>query len=209
MGTFLGYMIFSTFDGLAVYALILYIFRIQLMNYIWPVVLMITATNLQSFIIRDEFALTAISPIINVGLTILFLAIFIRIPIIWSVVMTITGYTAFIVLQTLLILLSDDYLSLSQLQEFVWKGYLLQSITGLSGVAIGFFLYKMGYGFSFEFEKLRIKWERIFVILLLLSCLIVLCVMMYFKQIFMNLLVFAIALFIFLSYSLRKEESEW
>jgi len=179
------------------------------MNYIWPVVLMITATNLQSFIIRDEFALTEISPIINVGLTILFLAIFIRVPIIWSVVMTITGYTAFIVLQTLLILLSDDYLSLSQLQEFVWKGYLLQFITGLSGVAIGFFLYKMGYGFSFEFEKLRIKWERIIIILLLLSCLIVLCVMMYFKLIFMNLLVFAIALFIFLSYSLRKEESEW
>ncbi|RED75388.1 hypothetical protein [Cohnella phaseoli] len=209
MGTFLGYMIFSTFDGLAVYAFILYIFRVDLMKFIGPILLMITATNVQSFIIRDELALTAISPIFNIILTILFLAIFIRIPFIWAIVMTVTGYTAYVLLQTLIILLSDDYMSIDQIQEFVWRGYLLQCITGIVGVAIGWLLYKMGYGFSFEFEKLRLKWERVFIILFLLCFLSVLCVIMYFKVVFTNLIVLAVALFIFLTYAFRKEESKW
>jgi len=202
-------MIFSTFDGLAVYAFILYIFRVDLMKFIGPILLMITATNVQSFIIRDELALTAISPIFNIILTILFLAIFIRIPFIWAIVMTVTGYTAYVLLQTLIILLSDDYMSIDQIQEFVWRGYLLQCITGIVGVAIGWLLYKMGYGFSFEFEKLRLKWERVFIILFLLCFLSVLCVIMYFKVVFTNLIVLAVALFIFLTYAFRKEESKW
>ncbi|RKP49838.1 hypothetical protein D7Z26_18570 [Cohnella endophytica] len=209
MGTFLGYMSFSMIEGLAVYALILYIFRIQLMNFIWPVVLMITVTNLQSFFIRDELELTAISPIINIIFTILFLAIFIRIPIIWSMVMTITGYIAYALLQTLIILLSNGYLSLGQAQEYVWKGYLIQLIAGVLGTAIGWLLYKFGYGFSFEFEKLRLKWERILVILLLIGFLVGLVVMIYFKAIFANFVVLVVALLIFLSYSLRKDQSEW
>lgn len=208
MGAFLGYMSFSLIEGLAVYALILSIFRFPFMKFIWPIVLMVTATNLQSFFIRDELALTTISPIINSVITILFLAIFMRIPVIWSMVMTVTGYLAFGVLQSSIIMLSNGYLSLGQAQEFVWKVYLIQLITGVLGTSISWLLYKLGYGFSFEFEKLRLKWERAFVILLLIGFLIGLGIMMYFKAIFTNFIVFAIALFIFLSYSLRKEQSE-
>jgi len=209
MGTFLGYMSFSMIEGLAVYALILSIFRFPFMKFIWPIVLIITVTNLQSFFIRDELQLTAISPIINLIITILFLAIFMRIPIIWSMVMAITGYIAFILIQTSVILFSDGYLSLSQAQEFVWKGYLIQLITGAIGIAIGWLLYKFGFGFSFEFEKLRFKRERILIISLLVGFLIALGVMMYFRAIFTNFLLFAVALFIFLSYSLRKDQTKW
>jgi len=208
MGTFLGYMSFSMIEGLAVYALTLSIFRFPFMKFIWPIVLMITVTNLQSFFIRDELQLTAISPIINVIITILFLAIFMRIPIVWSMVMTVTGYISFALIQTLIVLLSDGYLSLSQIQDYSWKGYQLQLITGVVGMAIGWLLYKFGFGFSYEFEKLRFKWERVLIIVFLIGFLIGLVIVMYFKVIFTNFLIFAIALFIFLSYSLRKDQSE-
>lgn len=209
MGTFLGYMSFSLIEGLAVYALIFSIFRVPFMRFFWPVVLMVTVTNLQSFFIRDELQLTAISPIINLIITILFLAIFVRIPIIWSMIMTVTGYIAFTLLQTSIILFSNGYLSVDQIQEFVWKGYLLQLITGVIGIAIGWVLYKFGFGFSFEFEKLRFRRERVLIIVLQLVFLIALGAMMYFRVVFTNFLILAVALFIFLSYSLRKDQSEW
>ena len=209
MGAFLGYMSFSMIEGLAVYTLILSIFRVPIIRFLWPIVLMVTVTNLQSFFIRDELQLTAISPIINVIITILFLAIFIRIPVVWSIVMTITGYISFALVQTLIVLLSNGYLSLNQIQNVSWKGYQLQLITGVVGMAVGWLLYKFGFGFSFQFEKLRFKWERFFIIIFLVCFLIGLVVVMYFKAIFTNFLIFAVALFIFLSYSLRKDQSEW
>jgi hypothetical protein len=208
MAEFLGYMFFSLVEGLAVFAFMFYIFRFDLFKYILPVIVVISVINLQSYFIREELTLLSISPVINLILTILFLAVYLRIPIIWSMLMTITGYIAFGVLQNIIVFISFGYLSIQEVQSSIWKGYLLQAFSGFIGFAIGWILYKRGLGFAFEFERLRYSWERISLIVVNLTFLVVLFIMMSFKSVFTNLLVLAFALFAFLIYSLKREVNE-
>ncbi|MCD9023290.1 hypothetical protein [Cohnella silvisoli] len=208
MADFLGYMFFSLLEGISVYALMFYIFRIDFMKYIGKFVIVISIINLQSYFIREDLSLQSIAPIINLVITIFFLLIFIRLPLIGAVLMTITGYLAFIALQTLIIISSDGYLSLSESQSFVWKGYLVQSLTGFIGFGIGWLLYKFGVGFSYEFEKYRYEWERGAIVAAGTVFLVALGLMMYFKAVFTNLLILLLALLISLIYSIKKDASE-
>lgn len=205
MGEFAGYMLFSLIEGMAVFALSLYIFRFDLKKYLWPTVIVITAINLQSFVIREELSLKFISPVINIVFMLLFFTIYLRIPFLWSTLMTVTGYMAFGVIQNLFVFLSFGYLSIHEVQSTIWKGYLLQTLSGFLGFAIGWVLYQRGLGFAYEFEKLRFSWERVIIILVTIVFLIALAIMMYFKSVFTNLVVLAVSLFFFLIYSLRKE----
>jgi hypothetical protein len=208
MNDFLGFMFFSLVEGFAVFSLMFYIFRIDIMRHLRPSIFMLLAINLQSFFTWRELSLSSIGPVINLLMTILFLYYFIRIPIIWSMVMTVTGYICFGVLQNIIIFMSDGYLTVSQVQTYIWKGYLLQVLSGFIGTAIGWTLYKFGIGFSFEFEKLRYKRERFLVILINIIFLVALGVMMYFKSIYTNLLVLVFSLVVFLLYTIRKEADE-
>ena len=110
---FLGYMFFSTIEGFAVYALILYTFRYDLKRFFWHALLMIELVNLQSFITREEFSLSYISPIISLVTIMLFLTTIARIPIIWSMIISALGYISFALLQSIIVLLHlDFYLSM-------------------------------------------------------------------------------------------------
>jgi hypothetical protein len=206
MEDFLGYMLFSLCEGIAVYAFIFYIFRLNMMHYIWHVLLIVTVTNIQSYVIREELSLLPISPVINLIITILFLIIVIKIPVIWSMVMAITGYIAFVLIQSAIIFLSFGFITPSETHDHIWKTYLGQFLAGVISFTIAWFLYKRGYGFTYEFEKLRLRWERIFILSVNIAFLLALVAMMAYKVIFINLLVLGIALAVFFVYSLIKEE---
>ncbi len=203
---FLGYMIFSTIEGFAVYALILYTFRYDLKRFFWHALLMIELVNLQSFITREEFSLSYISPIISLVTIMLFLTTIARIPIIWSMIISALGYISFALLQSIIVLASFGFLSIHEVQTVTYKGYLLQTITGITGTYIGYKVFKLGYGFTFEFEKQqRYKWEKPFIISLIIVFFISVGSMLYFRDFYLNCILLIVLLVIFLYYSIRKE----
>ena len=202
----LEYVSFSTFEGFAVFALSLFIFRYNFFRYFWPCLLMNVAINLQSFFIRNELSLTSIAPVLNLLIIILFLAIFIRIPILGAAIMSLTGYAAFVALQTLLVIIVENNgTSMEIIKANSSLVYSIQTLSGVIGVGIGWVLYHFGYGFSYGFLKRRFKWERVFIIGSLLVFLISLGWMMYYKAVYTNLYILSISLLVFLYYSFRKE----
>jgi hypothetical protein len=203
-----GFMFFSTFEGLAVFALTLYIFRYNFKQYIGPSLIAIELVNFQNYLIREELSLAAIAPILNIIITVLFIITVARVPIIWAMIMTVTGYTAFVFMQSVIFIISFGYLSASLAESVTWIGYLVQFLSGILGVLIGFSLYRRGLGFAFSFDKLKFKWEQAMVIVIILGFIIGVGVMMFFKDVYLNLFVLLICLFFFLYYSFRKEVDE-
>jgi hypothetical protein len=200
-----GFIFFSSFEGLAAFALSFYIFRFDLMKHIKSVLIMILLINIQNYVLREELSLSSIAPIINLIITVLFLALIVKIPLIWSMVMTLTGYISFALIQTIIIFLSFGYFSPQETQDDYWRIYQGQLLTGVIGVTVGWLIYKFGYGFTYEFMKLRFKRERIFLISIITFFLFVVGIMFFFRDVFINLLVFGVILAVFLVYSIKKD----
>ena len=205
---FAGFMFFSTLEGLAVYTITLYVFRMNLERHLWHVLTMVLLISLQNYYARGVLTLEALSPLLNLALTALFLIAIIRVPLLWSLVMTVTGYIAFGLLQTVIIFLSLGYLSIDEVQHVAYKGYLLQTVTGVIGIFVSWKLYRKGFGFTYDFERLRFKWEWFLVIGLIVGAFVVLAAIFYYKHVFANLIALVFVLALFLYYSFRKEETE-
>ncbi|GGG09712.1 hypothetical protein [Paenibacillus abyssi] len=205
--SFLGFMFFSTIEGIAVYALSLYIFRLDFKRFLWQALLMITLMNVQSFVLRSELSLAYLSPVISLLFTILFFMTIARVPLIWSMIMGVLGYAIYATLQALISFLSFGYLSIEIVQTDPLKGYILQSVSSLIAFLSAWKFYSLGYGFTFEFEKLRFRSEQIIVVFLIAVFIIALGVVMYFKELYVILATFLVSMSIFLFYSIRKETS--
>lgn len=205
MVDFLGFMFFSMLEGYAVFALTFYTFRIDLKRYFWPSLVMINLIDLQNYVIREDFRLDWVAPISNLIIMIFFITLYVRIPLIWAAIMSLTGYFAYGVIQSAFFFLPIGDFTYKEIHIHPWKVYEVQALTGCIGAGIAMTLYKFGFGFTFEFEKLRFKWERMVIIFVASLLIILLGVMVIFKDFFVNLLVFGIALFVFLVYSLKKE----
>lgn len=208
MQDFFLHMVFSTIEGLSVYAISLYTFRYNLKKYLWPVLLVVTLFNLISFGLGFEPEFTDLSPIVGIILTVLFLAISVKIPIIWALIVGAGGYFAFGLLQVSIVLLSGGYLSINEVQTVSYKGYLLQTLTGFIGIYIPYLAYKFGYGFSFEFRPLAKKWETVLIVALILGSIVWLAFLLYVKHAPVIFLLFFVVLVLFLYYSIRKEREE-
>lgn len=206
ISNFLLFMVFSTIEGLSIYAISMYVYRIDLKKYIWYSLIIINIINLQNFFAREELAGSAaiLAPIANLLITVLFLVTIVRIPLIWSAVMTITGYAAFMLIQTALVF--GVFGNVQALSENPWNGYMLQLLTGGICLIASNVLYRLGYGFTFDFEKIALWKERYFVILIIIIFATAICWMMINGNLYINLLGFLACFLVFLCYSFKREE---
>ncbi|WP_219838062.1 hypothetical protein [Paenibacillus sp. R14(2021)] len=201
--SFFSFMFFSTLEGLAIYAMALYIFRYDFRRFIWHSLVIIELINLQNFLTREEIAsLSYIAPIVNLIITVLFLKIIARIPLIGALIMTAVGYAGFILIQATLI---NSLFSMQIIQTNPSKAHLVQLLTGVIGTFVGWFIYKQGYGYTKDFEKLRFEWEHMLVFVMIIAFMVFLGVMMYFLNVVGSLIGFFVSLVILLLYALRKE----
>lgn len=208
MGQFLLFMAFSTIEGMAAFALTLYIYRFDLKEYWLPVLIVVTLANLQSYAIHEDTSLSFIAPMTNIIFIILFMATIVKVPIVWAGITGVSGYFAFGLIQVTIVLVSGGYLSIDQVQDIPIRGYMLQTLTGLSGTYLGWMLYQFGYGFSFKFDHLRLKAEKTIVISVIGMILALLTLFIYFKDAFMIMLSFLISMILFLYYAIKKEVAE-
>ncbi|WP_020617506.1 hypothetical protein [Paenibacillus daejeonensis] len=206
--SFLLFMFFSTIEGLSIYAVALYVFRFDFRKYFWHSLLIIEIINLQNYLTREELISTAnmgaIAPIVNLLITALFFTTIVRIPILWSFLMTIVGFASVLVLQTLVL---NVLISFEDIQAAPMKGYIMQFLP-VTLILITAYLYRRGYGFTFDFEKLRFKREHVLIIALIVLFILFLFIVMQLLNVFVGLIGFVISLLIFLIYSFRKEAGE-
>ncbi|MET3207645.1 UNVERIFIED_CONTAM: hypothetical protein ABIC26_000581 [Paenibacillus sp. PvR008] len=69
-----GFLLFSTLEGVAVFALILSIFKVKMTPYVWQAIFVNLIMNLQSYLLREELSLDYLVPVINMLLFIFLLA---------------------------------------------------------------------------------------------------------------------------------------
>ncbi|MNI22022.1 hypothetical protein D3C73_755670 [compost metagenome] len=201
-----GYMAFSTIETLSVYCLIMSLFRFKFMNYIWQALFMVLLINLQSYIMRNEFSLSYLVPLITILLFAIFFKAVVKIPLIWSLIVTVLGYVAYAFLQTGLAKLLFG--SIAAAQGDASNGYLLQFASGLITILLSVLLYKIGWGFKFDFERLRFKFEDMLMVLLIIIFLVSVSVIFYYNDLFVNILFFASVMMFLLYYAIRKEAQE-
>ncbi|MDQ0494220.1 MULTISPECIES: hypothetical protein [Paenibacillus] len=201
----IGFLLFSTLEGVAVFALILSVFKIKMIPYLWQAIFVNLIMNLQSYLLREEWSLSYLVPVINMLLFIFLLATIVKIPIVWSGIMTVTGYFAYAVIQSLLLKMLFGNLPVSELHDGSLKGYLLQSISAATGLLISFMMYRKGIGFSPNFKKLKFKEEYGIVITLIILSLISTSIVLYYNEIWLNMMFFALVSGFFIYYALGKE----
>ncbi|REK76318.1 hypothetical protein [Paenibacillus paeoniae] len=196
-------MIFATIEGLAVYALMLYIFRFDLRKYIIPALIIITLTNLQSYFILESIEVSYFVPVINILFSVLFMKFIAGLPIIGALASGAIGFLAFSLLQ--FIIVSTLFGSLEGLNDQDYTRYQIQLLTGVLGVVIGKLLYKFGIGFTHEFEKLEFKYERQIVYGISLFFITAFFFIMNSKNLFLTGMFFIGSMSIFLYYAIKKE----
>ncbi|WP_025686333.1 hypothetical protein [Paenibacillus maysiensis] len=200
-----GFLVFSTFEGVAVFALILSIFKVKMTPYVWQAIFVNLVMNLQSYLLREELSLAYLVPVINMLLFIFLLATVVKIPIVWSGIMTVTGYFAYAVIQSVLLKAMFGSLPVSELQEGSLKGYLLQTISAVVGLLISFILYQKGIGFAVNFKKLKFRAEYGIVITLIILSFISTSIVLYYNEVWLNMMFFALVSGFFIYYAVGKE----
>jgi hypothetical protein len=203
---FSKFMLFSMIEVLAAMAIMLSIFRYRLVDHVWPALAVGFVMNLISFILRDELDLAMLSPIANLLILVFFVAVFVKVPLLWSFIISIVGYAVSIIVQLLVTVLSFGSLSLEVAESDPYMGYLLQTITGVLLFTLAFVLYRFGLGLAYDFvEKLRFRAERILIMSLIAIMTVSFGVLLYYKVLFIIFLTLFFAVLFFFTYTMKKE----
>ncbi|MNJ44190.1 hypothetical protein D3C77_392320 [compost metagenome] len=201
-----AFMAFSTIEGLGIFALMMTIFKINPLHYSWQALFVILLMSLQSYLLRSELPLYYLVPIINIMLFIFFVATVVKEPLVGAAVITLTGYTAFSLLQTMIVKFVFD--SIIESQTILVYGYALQTSSAVTTGLVAWLLYKLGIGFTWSFERVRFKREDLIVSSAIFVVLIFFTIILYRNEIWSNILFFSITLSFFLYYAVRKEKKD-
>lgn len=198
------FMFFSTLEVFSWCALSLSLFRYKVKDYAWQALFIIILMNLQSYILRNELSLSFLAPLINILCFTLLYQTVTKIPLIGSLIVTISGFLVFSIIQTVLLLMYFG--SISAVQTDPDKGQLLQTMTAIVVTLLSWVLYKFGYGFSYNFERMRFKFEDITVMIVIVAFMTGVTVILYLNQAWLNMLFFCVSLSYSLYYAIRKEK---
>lgn len=203
----IGFMFFSTLEGVAIFSIMMSVFRLKTTEYLWHALFIILIMNLQSYVLREDLFLAFLAPVINMILFVLLLNTVMRLPLVWSAIITITGYFIFVVIQSLILKILFLNYTVAEVQGDIFKGYMLQSVSGVAGLLLSWLFYKFGYGFAaVDFEKLRLRFESVVVVIAIILSLVFAGVFLSLNNLWLNVSYFAIAAIFFLYYALRKEK---
>ncbi|MEK4351313.1 hypothetical protein MKX41_10735 [Paenibacillus sp. FSL R5-0475] len=199
----LSFMLFSTIEAFAWVSLCMAIFRFKTSDYVYKILLVTLFMNLQSFILRNELSLSYLVPVINILFIAYLFTTIVRVSFIGSLTISAVGMASFALIQWLIATLFFG--SMEAVETSVEYGYLVQLLSAIIVIPLGFFLYKFGYGFSYDFERFRLKHERLIVISSILTFLIIVTTVLYLKEIWSVIILLTVSLMFFLRYAVQKE----
>lgn len=196
-------MFFSTIEAFAWVSLSMAVFRFKASDYIWQILLIITLMNLQSFVLRNELSLSYLVPLINILFITFLYATIIRVSFLGSLTISVVGIAGFALIQWLIAIILFG--SIDAIDDSLEKGYALQATSALLVIPLGRFLYKYGYGFSYDFEKFRLKHERLIVISTIIAFVAFVTIVLYLNEVWSVIFLLTVSLLFFLRYAVQKE----
>ncbi|MGH1107414.1 hypothetical protein [Bacillus paranthracis] len=216
----LGWFVLSqTILGIGNYAIMCSLFRLRFHRNITIVSVISFLSSLINYSIyfnKDHDGLGYIVPIIGMVIAFLYLAAVEKVPVIWSLIVTVAGGVIIpLLIQIAIIYCSFGFFSPTELKAHIWRNYAMDITSGFVYGAMAFVLYSQDWSFKFDFEKIRFKREKHLVIGVSLFGAIYLPASFFIshlRDIDLNLAFLAICsslLFIFLlSFAIKKEKSE-
>jgi hypothetical protein len=165
---------------------------------------------------NKEVDIGYVVPIIAILITFLYLTAVVKVPTIWSLVVSVVGGTvAPLVVQLGIVFGSFGFFMPSELKEHIWRNYAIDITSGLIYCLVSFLLYSRGWSFKFDFEKIRLKWEHHIVITITVCsalCLPVAIIVTHINELTLNLTFLSVSsflMFVFLlGYAIKKEQDE-
>lgn len=196
------FMIFSTIETFSLYFLIMSLFRYQWQDYVWQSLFVILLLNLQSYLMRKEFDMANFSSLTLVIILIVFFSAVVKMPIIMSIIASITGFITFALIQT--VILFTMFGSLERVESDPQLGYMLQLVTAIFNIVVFRLLYVKGKGFTFDIEKLRLKTEDMILTILIIAFFLGSSILLYYIASYTYILFFVPMLAFLLFYSKKK-----
>mgnify|MGYP001281105552 CR=1 FL=1 len=199
-------LFFSLVETMGATAIILTLFRYKLTSYLLPAIAVNLLMAFQGLVLGGDYPISDYTPLINIILLSVFICKIVRVPMIWSFVVSVSGYMVSVVVQAGLVVLSGY--PLAQLQSDSGKIYAIQTATSALLMIASYVLYKRGIGLSFQFKRLSFKSERAFVLFLIVGMTIAFGILLRYRAVYMDIICLVLALLVFAFYLLKKE-SKW
>lgn len=215
----IGWFMFSqTIYNIGSFIIMSALFQLRIRRYLKTITVVAFFNSLINYLVyfNTEASLAPVVPLISVLLIFLYLTAVVKIPSIWALAVTaLGGLIGPLVLQLTISFSSFGFFTPSELKAHIWRNYALDTTSGVVYVLIALFLSIKGWGFTFDFEKIRFKWERYIVIGISICatfCLPLAIIFSYYDSISLSLTFLSISSFIvfvfLLSYSFKKENDE-
>lgn len=165
----LGWFVLSqTILGIGNYAVMCALFRLRFHKHITIISVISFLSSLINYSIyfnKDHDGLGYIVPIIGMVIAFLYLAAVEKVPVIWSLIVTVAGGVIIpLIIQIAIIYCSFGFFDPSELKEHIWRNYAMDITSGFVYGMLAFVLYSQDWSFKFDFEKIRFKREKHLVI---------------------------------------------
>ena len=204
---FMFFMVVSLIEGLAVYTLIMNVFRLKPLAKVRIFIVVISLINLSNYFLRDVGAVAGMAPIINIALLIIFIAILVRVPLVWAALISLIGFVIYAVFQIAvsLGLQAMGLIEIEHMQQGSYSTAFIPISTALLTMVVSNWLYKKGYGFAFSFTTFRWRFEEVALSVSLLIVAGLVAILFFVQQWFVAGGCMLAALVILLLYSFKKE----
>lgn len=203
------FILFSTLEALAIYTIMLTIFRYNVFDYIKQLLPISFLMSLCSYSVWSDFELSSYAPVISVFILIFFIFLVLRTSLIGAVLVAVKGYIAYAVVQTiaLAILQLSGLISLERVQANKPDLYILQITTAIILFVISFFLFRARYGFSYSLNRFKWKGEgRLVLGILIAGIAFIAGISLFRTTLFLAAAILAALLFFLIYLSLREEK---
>lgn len=165
----LGWFLSSqTIYGIGSFAIMSALFQLRIRKHMRTIVIISILNSIINYLVyfnTGESHLGFVVPLLSVLITFLYLSAVVKVPTLWSFIVTVTGGIVLPVLIQLGITFGSlGYFMPNELKDHIGRNYGLDTVSGLVSCLIAFILYIRGWSFRFDFDKLRFKWERVVVI---------------------------------------------
>ncbi|KAA8750077.1 hypothetical protein [Paenibacillus sp. UASWS1643] len=184
------FMLFSTIEVLTVFIFMMVLYRENPMEFIWQALSVSVLMGMQSHFLRG-LDLGFLAVVINLMFYVLILATIVRLPILWSIIISGSGFFPYGVAQALLF-------------EKI-GGELLQLVTSILFLIASYLLYKFGLGIEAPYQKLKLPREKAIVVTVIITAFVLTAITMYVQESWANILFFGGASALFLYYAFRKD----
>lgn len=173
---FVLYIVFSSLEYLAIFALTFALFRFEYKVYHNSVLFVSAMLAFVSYSIRISFDQPIIDPIATVLLMYAFMHYIFQVQVFYSAVMTVTGYIAYGIVQSSVIFGLDlvGILTLEQVKPNTIYGYVTQLVSIAIALVITALLKRKNFGFAYvpHGHRANVKYRglnRLFLITLILA----------------------------------------